>query len=103
MDKEYGALDIDQAAGVICPFYDEDTNVLFLAGKGDGNIRYYEIVNEDPFVFFVSEYKNNNPCKGVCMLPKRIVNTADCEVGAGGGVGDSLLIDGIYINRSFDY
>lgn len=28
------------------PFFDEDTSVLFLAGKGDGNIRYYEIVNE---------------------------------------------------------
>ena len=33
---------IDQAAGVIIPYYDEDTKVLYLAGKGDGNVRCVE-------------------------------------------------------------
>jgi len=80
LDKELSALDIDQAAGVIMPFYDEDINVLYLAGKGDGNIRYYEIVDEDPYQFFIGEYRHNAPCRGVAMLPKRVVNTADCEV-----------------------
>ncbi|TFY79067.1 hypothetical protein EWM64_g4944 [Hericium alpestre] len=32
---------IDQSSGVMMPFW-SDNNVLFLAGKGDGNIRYYE-------------------------------------------------------------
>jgi coronin-1B/1C/6 len=49
LDKELSAQDIDQAAGVIMPFYDEDINVLYLAGKGDGNIRYYEMVDEEPW------------------------------------------------------
>jgi len=80
LDKELATQDIDQAAGVIIPFFDEDTSVLFLAGKGDGNIRYYEIVNEDPWQFYISEYKNNNPCRGMAMLPKRICNTSECEV-----------------------
>ena len=26
-------VDIDQAAGVIIPYYDEDTSVMYLAGK----------------------------------------------------------------------
>lgn len=80
MDKELSALDIDQAAGVIMPFYDEDINVLYLAGKGDGNIRYYEIVDEDPYQFYIGEFKTNTPCRGVAVLPKRVVSTADCEV-----------------------
>jgi len=80
MDKELASLDIDQAAGVIMPFYDEDISVLFLAGKGDGNIRYYEIVPEDPYQFYISEFKTNTPCRGVAMLPKRVCNTQDCEV-----------------------
>ncbi|CAN0593918.1 unnamed protein product, partial [Laminaria digitata] len=29
--------------GVILPFYDDESSLLFLAGKGDGNIRYYEV------------------------------------------------------------
>jgi len=80
LSTELAAVDIDQAAGVIMPFYDEDTNILFLAGKGDGNIRYYEIVGEEPHQFFIGEYRHNAPCRGMAILPKRVVNTADCEV-----------------------
>jgi len=80
VEKELACQDIDQAAGVIMPFFDEDTSVLFLAGKGDGNIRYYEIVNEEPYQFYVSEYKNNVPCRGLAMLPKRACNVMECEV-----------------------
>jgi len=80
LDKELSSTDIDQAAGVIMPFYDEDINVLYLAGKGDGNIRYYEIVDEDPWQFGVGDFKTNTPCRGVAVLPKRVCKTADCEV-----------------------
>ena len=52
---------IDQAAGVIIPYYDEDTSVLYLAGKGDGNVRYYEILPEKPFLFKLSEYSSTTP------------------------------------------
>jgi coronin-1B/1C/6 len=34
---------IDQAAGVIMPFYDPDADILYAAGKGDGNIRYVRL------------------------------------------------------------
>ena len=31
---------IDSSSGVLFPFYDYDTKIIFLAGKGDGNVRY---------------------------------------------------------------
>ena len=31
---------IDSSSGVLCPFYDHDTRIIYLAGKGDGNVRY---------------------------------------------------------------
>jgi len=71
---------IDSASGLLMPFYDNDTGVLFLAGKGDGNIRYYEIVDESPYIYFLSEWKANTATKGCAMLPKRGVNVSDCEV-----------------------
>jgi coronin-1B/1C/6 len=80
LDKELSGQDIDQAAGVIMPFYDEDVNILYLAGKGDGNIRYYEIVDEDPWQFYIGEYRGKDPCRGIAMLPKRVVSTPECEV-----------------------
>ncbi|KAI8854722.1 hypothetical protein BC829DRAFT_424442 [Chytridium lagenaria] len=38
---------IDTASGLIIPHYDVDTSMLYLAGKGDGNIRYYEWVDDE--------------------------------------------------------
>lgn len=78
--KEMVGVDIDQAAGVIMPFYDEDINVLYLAGKGDGNVRYFEIVNEDPWQFYISDLKTQTPCRGMAVLPKRTVDVTACEV-----------------------
>jgi coronin-1B/1C/6 len=31
--------DIDSSASLLMPFYDEDTSIMYLAGKGDSNIR----------------------------------------------------------------
>lgn len=72
--------DIDQAAGVMMPFYDNDTGLLFLAGKGDGNIRYYEIVNEEPYFYYVTDSRSTQSAKGVGIVPKRAVDVSKCEV-----------------------
>ncbi|CAN0431849.1 unnamed protein product, partial [Ectocarpus sp. 13 AM-2016] len=37
-------------SGVILPFYDDESSLLYLAGKGDGNIRYYEVRPCLPYV-----------------------------------------------------
>eukprot|EP00616_Rhizochromulina_sp_CCMP1243_P006562 CAMPEP_0118965132 /NCGR_PEP_ID=MMETSP1173-20130426/2724_1 /TAXON_ID=1034831 /ORGANISM="Rhizochromulina marina cf, Strain CCMP1243" /LENGTH=451 /DNA_ID=CAMNT_0006913701 /DNA_START=40 /DNA_END=1395 /DNA_ORIENTATION=- len=79
LDKPLNTLSIDQAAGVFMPHYDADTNVLYAAGKGDGNIRYYECVDENPFIFPLSDYRSTQACKGVCFLPKRALDVMRCE------------------------
>ncbi|GBG24767.1 Coronin-like protein [Hondaea fermentalgiana] len=72
--------DIDQAAGVIMPFFDEGSNLLYLGGKGDGNIRYYEIVNDAPWSFNIETYRAASPCRGLAIMPKRAVNTEKVEL-----------------------
>ncbi|KMQ93490.1 coronin-2b-like isoform 1 protein [Lasius niger] len=69
---------IDSSSGVVFPFYDNDTNMVFLAGKGDGNIRYYEIVNEAPWMHYLSQFISGNPQRGLGVMPKRGINTALC-------------------------
>ena len=64
-------IQLDQASGVIIPYYDVDTRVLYLAGKGDGNIRYYENIAEKPWAFALSEYRSTQAAKGTCFVPKR--------------------------------
>jgi WD40 repeat protein len=71
---------IDNASGLLMPFFDADTNVLFLAGKGDGNIRYFEITDEKDWIYYLSEYKSNSPQVGMGYLPKRGVDVSTCEI-----------------------
>ena len=69
---------LDSISGVCVPFWDDGTQTLWLAGKGDGNIRYYEY-EDDNFVD-LSEYKSSDPQRGIAFLPKRGVNTHENEV-----------------------
>jgi len=71
---------IDTSAGILMPFYDTDTKVLFLAGKGDGNIRYYEMTDDAKPIYFLTEFKSSTPQRGIGALPKRAVNVSECEI-----------------------
>lgn len=79
VSTELKRVDVDQAAGVIMPFYDPDTQLLYLAGKGDGNVRFYEMVNENPFCHPVSDHRSQTPAKGMAWVPKRGLNIMGCE------------------------
>jgi len=80
LSKPISRTNVDSASGLLMPFFDADTSVLYLGGKGDGNIRYYEIVDEAPYIHFLSEFKSNTPQRGLCLIPKRAVNVSECEV-----------------------
>ncbi|KAL2008432.1 hypothetical protein VTN00DRAFT_6626 [Thermoascus crustaceus] len=69
---------LDSISGVCMPFWDEGTQCLYLAGRGDGNIRYFEYEN-DKFEY-LSEYKSGDPQRGIAFMPKRGVNMHENEV-----------------------
>jgi len=75
---------LDNAAGVIMPFYDEDSDLLFFAGKGDGAIRYYEVsAKEDGSaleIFETSAYRSNDPTSGCGALYRRSCNVSANEI-----------------------
>lgn len=71
---------LDGSSGVLFPFYDPDTHMLYLAGKGDGNMRYYEISSEKPFIHYLTEYRSHLPQKGLGVMPKRGLDVSSCEV-----------------------
>lgn len=71
---------IDVSSGIIMPFFDEDNNIIYLAGKGDGNIRFYELVPDAPYAHFISAYKSTSPQRGMGMVPKYALDVMNCEV-----------------------
>lgn len=62
-------------------FEDPDNNLLFVAGKGDGSILFFEVTNDAPCVHPCSEYKSNTPQNGMVMLPKSVCKVETCEIG----------------------
>jgi len=71
---------IDTGSGVLFAHYDPDTRMIYVAGKGDGNIRYYEVTDEAPYVHYLSQYQCNQPQRGVAFMPKTGCNVNICEV-----------------------
>ncbi|KWU43538.1 DUF1900-domain-containing protein [Rhodotorula sp. JG-1b] len=70
---------IDQSSGMLMPFFVAGNNVLFLAGKGDGNVRMYELADDE--LFYLSDYSSPHPQRGMCFAPARAVNPAHAEIG----------------------
>jgi coronin-1B/1C/6 len=74
---------IDSSSGTLMPFFDEDTNLLFIAGKGDGNVRYYEFCPDespDKMLPSITEYTSNDSTSGMAQLPKRAVDVNKNEM-----------------------
>ena len=80
LEKPINRKVVDNQSGVLMPFYDPDTSILYLAGKGDGNILYYEIVDDKPYQYDISTFGTKNPQSGIAMLPKRAMNVSTCEI-----------------------
>jgi len=83
LDAAVCVTNLDSAAGIIMPFYDEDADLLFLAGKGDGSIKFYEILpNEEPkgIVNHLGQFSSNNPTNAACSLPRRSCDVSQTEI-----------------------
>ncbi|KAJ1025202.1 hypothetical protein NDA16_002707 [Ustilago loliicola] len=68
---------LDASSGIIMPFW-SDNNIVFLAGKGDGNIRYYELENDE--LHYLTESKSSEPQRGLTFVPRRFLNTEENEI-----------------------
>eukprot|EP00111_Clytia_hemisphaerica_P015915 TCONS_00047027-protein len=65
-------------SGVLMPFHDIDTNMVFLAGKGDQNIQLYEFDNAK--LQFFSTASLQQQTFGMGLAPKRSLNVMQGEV-----------------------
>ena len=74
------SITLDTASGVVTPYYDEGTSILYLLGKGDGTITYFEIVDEAPYAHFLSKFQTAEPQVGVAVLPKRMCDVKKVQL-----------------------
>lgn len=72
--------DLDNSNGLLFPFYDEDTNMIYLCGKGDSAIRYFEYTPESPYIHYLNTYQSSDPQRGMGWMTKRGLNVNNCEI-----------------------
>ncbi|XP_018895730.1 coronin-6 isoform X2 [Bemisia tabaci] len=73
-------VELDTSNGVMFPLYDPDTNLVYLCGKGDSVLRYFEITEEPPFVHYINTFQTPDPQRGIGMMPKRGCDVNACEI-----------------------
>ncbi|XP_013109515.2 coronin-7 isoform X1 [Stomoxys calcitrans] len=72
-------LELDCSTGILMPLFDADTNMLFLAGKGDTTINYLEVTDKDPYLIEGLRHTGEQT-KGACLIPKRALKVMEGEV-----------------------
>ncbi|XP_069917261.1 coronin-6 isoform X10 [Oryctolagus cuniculus] len=72
--------EMDTSNGVLLPFYDPDSSIVYLCGKGDSSIRYFEITEEAPYVHYLNTFSSKEPQRGVGFMPKRGLDVSKCEI-----------------------
>ncbi|KAF1492953.1 Coronin-7, partial [Megadyptes antipodes antipodes] len=72
-------LGLDVAPSTLLPFYDEDTGVVFLTGKGDTRVFLYEVTPEPPYFLECNSFTSSEPHKGFVFLPKTACEVREVE------------------------
>ncbi|XP_049878604.1 coronin-7 isoform X2 [Pectinophora gossypiella] len=72
-------LELDCSTGILMPLFDADTNMLFLAGKGDTTILYMELTDREPYLIEGLRHSGEQT-KGACLVPKRALRVMEGEV-----------------------
>jgi coronin-7 len=87
MSKALINLKLDSQSGTLYPFYDEDTGMCIVGGKGDSTFRIFELslpgVAEDGKYACAKSTEistGGGPIAGMCLLPKTMCNVKDVEV-----------------------
>ncbi|XP_038057415.1 coronin-7-like [Patiria miniata] len=79
LSKALERISFDKSPSTLVPFYDEDTNVVFLTGKGDLTTSAFEILPESPYFFTIAPFQQLVPHQALSFLPKKVCNVRDVE------------------------
>ena len=71
---------VDSSSGALTPFYDPDTRLLYLAGRGDASIRFYELDASGAPAHYLGQYQSAAPQRALALMPKRGLRLLRCEI-----------------------
>ncbi|XP_061740819.1 coronin-7 isoform X3 [Nerophis ophidion] len=76
------SVSLDVSPSTLIPFYDPDTSVVLLTGKGDTRVVIYEVLPEEPYFLECCSFNSPGPHKGLAFLQKSECNVREVEIAA---------------------
>lgn len=73
-------ISIDVSPSTLIPYYDPDTGLLLLTGKGDTRVFLYEVIPESPYFLECNSFTCSDPHKGFQYLRKVDCAVPDVEI-----------------------
>ncbi|KAM9220198.1 coronin-1B isoform 1-T3 [Dugong dugon] len=80
LEEPMALQELDSSNGALLPFYDPDSSIVYVCGKGDSSIRYFEITDEPPYIHFLNTFTSKEPQRGMGSMPKRGLEVSKCEI-----------------------
>lgn len=72
--------DINQSPSLMIPYYDMDTNVLYLYAKGEETVLLFEILESEPYFQVLTPYKPDGLHFAISFLPKTCCDVKVAEI-----------------------
>lgn len=77
-DTPVQTLNVDHQSYTCQTYYDADTQLLFIPGRGESTCKYYELVNGA--FKKAAEFTSTDAARSSTFMPKRFVNYNKCEL-----------------------
>ena len=79
LSSSLNTISLDTSTGTLIPLYDADTDMIFLAGKGENAIKYCEITENTPYLQ-ENSVDRTEQIKGASLVPKLALDVMEGEV-----------------------
>jgi len=81
LSKPITTLSIDLSSSLLCVYFDEDTNLIYLYGRGESNIKIYEFLEgQDPCCRALLKINTESIQQGITFDNKKYLDIAKVEV-----------------------
>jgi len=81
LSKPLKALSIDLSSSLLCVYFDEDTNLIYLYGRGESNIKIYEFMeDQDPCCRALLKINTESIQQGIAFDHKKYLDVTKVEI-----------------------
>ena len=78
IDSPVQSYTIDHQSGIPTPYFDKDLKLLYVFGRGEGNMHYYDLTSG--MIKPCNDYLSSDPTDAVVMFDKKCMDYNRCEL-----------------------